>query len=54
LEATGRRIISLKIELPNEKAKKCQMLDVLYVPKLTYNLLSISKATEAGKTINFF
>ena len=27
--------------------------DVLHVPKLSYNLLSASKATEAGKRVEF-
>jgi len=53
LKATGRGIISLKMELPIEKARKCQLLDVLSVPQLTYNLLSVSKAIKAGKTIKF-
>ena len=50
LKATGRGIIYLKMELPNEKVKKCQLLDVLYVPQLPFNLLSVSKATEADKS----
>ena len=32
----------------------CQLHDVLYVPKLSYNLLSVTKATEAGKKVKFY
>ena len=30
-----------------------RLSDVLYVPILAYNLLSVAKATEAGKTVTF-
>ena len=29
------------------------MRDVLYVPKLSYNLLSVTKTSESGKIIKF-
>ncbi len=29
------------------------MSDVLYVPQLSYNLLSMSKATQSGKEVKF-
>ena len=29
------------------------MVDVLYVPKLSYGLLGVSKAAESGKTTKF-
>jgi len=29
------------------------LIDVLYVPSLAYNLLSVARATEAGKTVKF-
>ena len=45
LEATGRGNVSLTMNLPNG-AHKCRLLDVLYVPSLAYNLLSVSKAAE--------
>ena len=34
--------------------KSFKLLDILYVPELSYNLLSIPKATEAGKRIIFY
>ena len=33
--------------------RKCKLIDVLYVPELTYNLLSVSKAVEKGITVTF-
>ena len=53
LEATGRGIVVLKMKLPQGKSMKCKLHDVLYVPMLSYNLLSVSKVTEFGKTISF-
>ncbi len=41
------------MKLPNKKWNECRLLDVLYVPKLSYNLLSISKATELGNSTDF-
>ena len=35
------------------KTRQCYLSDVLYVPKLSYNLLSVSKATELGKRVEF-
>ena len=53
LKATGRGIISLNMKLSDDKLNKCRLLDVLYVPKLSYNLLSVSKVTDLGKTTDF-
>ena len=43
----------LSLVLPGGITNGCQLHDVLYVPDLSYNLLSISKMTEAGKKVNF-
>ena len=53
LEATGKGIVSLDMRLPDGKTKRCVLRDVLYVPKLSYNLLSVTKASESGKVIKF-
>lgn len=53
LEATGRGTVHVEMKLPNNKTKRCKLLDVLHVPKLSYNLLSVSKAAEAGKITEF-
>lgn len=52
LKATGRGKVTLRMNLPMGKLK-CTLSDVLLVPKLAYNLFSVSKATEAGKTTEF-
>ena len=33
-----------------EKGKMCNLSDVLYVPKVSYNLLSMSKSTDTIKS----
>ena len=53
LMATSRGTVSMEMKLPNNKTRRCKLLDVLYVPNLSYNLLSVSKAAEAGKVTNF-
>ena len=53
LEATGHGTVVLEMKLPDGTTKKCNLRNVLYVPKLAYNLLSVSKATETGKTTRF-
>ena len=52
LEATGQGNVSLTMNLLNG-VHKCRLLDVLYVPSLAYNLLSVSKAAEKGKETVF-
>jgi hypothetical protein len=52
--ATGRGVVKTEIESPNgQKGKSCVLQDVLYVPSVSYNLVSVSKATESGKTVKF-
>ena len=41
------------MELPDGTTKVCKLNDVLYVPKLSYNLLSVPRAAKAGKTAKF-
>ena len=48
LKASGRGAVTLFTFLPGGKHTKCKLQNVLLVPKLSYNLLSVSKATEAG------
>ena len=45
LNATGRGTVTLLTLLPGGKHKKCKLKDVLVVPQLSYNLISVSKAT---------
>lgn len=53
LEATDTGTVILEMLLPDGSSKKCKLKDVLYVPKLSYSLLSVSKAAEAGKITKF-
>lgn len=45
LKTTGRGTVVLDLELSNGHAKKCTLTDVLYVPELSFSLVSIAKAT---------
>ena len=53
LEATGQGTVPLEMTLPDAKTKRCIFHSVLYVPKLSYYLLSVTKASESGKVIKF-
>lgn len=55
VKATGRgKNRHRAVESPNsQKSKSCVLQDVLYVPCLSYNLVSVSKATKSGKTVKF-
>ena len=53
LDATGQGTVSLVMRLPDGKIQRCVLHSVLYVPKLSYNLLSVTKASESGKIIKF-
>ena len=46
-------VVMLTSALPSEDSKKCNLLTVLYVPRLCYNLFSVSVTTEHGKTVRF-
>ena len=51
LNATGCSVI---VMLESDSLKrKCKFYDVLYVPELTYNLLSVSKAVDKGISFTF-
>ena len=50
LEATGRGVVDVQLILPNSQTKKKQLCDVLYVPGFSYNLLSIAKLMDTGKS----
>ena len=53
LKAIGSGVVSLKMKLPNSTSSRCNVQDVLYVPALSYNLLSVAKAAESGKVTEF-
>ena len=53
LEALGREVVPLKMNLPSGSSEKCNLLDVLYIPGLSYDLVSVAKAAERGKVNEF-
>ena len=46
LKAVGRGSVTLELELSKDRVKKCKLHDVLYVPNLSFNLLSVAKASD--------
>lgn len=42
------------MKMSDTKKQRCKLHDVLYVQELSFNLLSVLKITEAGKTLKFF
>ena len=48
--ASGTVILTLK---SGSLKRKCKFYDVLYVPELTYNLMSVSKAVGKGVSFTF-
>ena len=53
LTAVGRDEVVLDMVLPNGESKSCTLHDVLYVPKLSYNHLSVAKGSQRGKIVKF-
>ena len=53
VKATWKGIVLLKIAIGHYQIQRCELKSVLFVPELSYNLLSVSKITKAGKIINF-
>ena len=53
LKAEGSGTITLEVDKSDRKQKTCTLKDVMYVPDLSYNLFSVSRATKAGKTVDF-
>ena len=53
LEAVGRGTVYLTLNLPEGKTCQRKLRDVLYVPRLAYNLVSVSKVADTGKTTKF-
>jgi len=53
--AIGRGEVVLDMVLPNGacESKSCTLHDDFYVPKLTYNLISVTKASQTGKIVKF-
>ena len=52
-KATGKGTVLLQIATGQYQIQRCELEDVLFVPELSYNLLSDSKIAKAGKIIKF-
>ncbi|KAL5494293.1 hypothetical protein EMCRGX_G015594 [Ephydatia muelleri] len=53
LTAVGRGDVVLNMECPSSKSESCTLHDVLYVPELSYNLVSVAKVSQKGKIVKF-
>ena len=53
LKVVGCGKVRLLMRLPGDKVKRCVLHDVLHVPDLSCNLVSVSKVSEKGKVTEF-
>ena len=53
LTAEARGTVKLSLKCGRNRYRKCNLYEVLYVPKLSCNLLSVSKTTERGNEVKF-
>ena len=53
VDTIGRGVVVLSSILPSGRSKRCKLHSVLYVPRLSYNLFSVSAATGREKTVRF-
>ena len=53
LGVAGEGTVDMDMLLNDGVRRGCALKKVLYVPKLAYNLVSVSRAAEAGKTVHF-
>ena len=53
VEATGRGTVALEVTSMDGQASRCKLHEVLYVPDLSYDLISVSKKAKAWKMIDF-
>ncbi len=53
LEAVGRGTVSWILKLPGGQLKQSRLENALHVPDLSYNLISVSKVSEARKMTKF-
>ena len=53
VKAVGRGVVLLRISTDNVEINKCKLQDVLYVPKLLFNLLTVVASAKAGMLVQF-
>ena len=54
LKAIGKGDVMVKSRVKNSKTYRCNLHDVLLVPDLAYNLISVAAIAKAGKQTEFF
>ena len=54
LEGRGRGTVVLRMQTDHGKYRNVKLYDVLFVPGLAYNLVSVTKASKGGLTTMFF
>ena len=50
LDVIGQGTVSMDMVLGNGGRRRCIVKKVLYIPKLDYNLISVSRAVQSGKS----
>ena len=53
VKAVGISTIKMNLNLPDGEQTLCLLQEVLYVPELAFNLISLSKITQSGLTVVF-
>ena len=53
IKSAGCGTVKIQLAQKNGSYLDCTLYDVLYVPELSFNLLSISRITDRGKTVTF-
>lgn len=53
VDAVGRGTVTMDCKLPSGRVKRCNLIEVLHVPNLSYNLFSVPATTKRGKTVCF-
>ena len=52
-EGPAEKTVKLDVILPSGNTQKCRLENVLFFSKLSFSLLSVSKASESGKAMKF-
>ena len=53
LDVAGEGTVYMDMVLSDGGRRRCALKKVLYVPKLAYNLISVSRAAQSGKSVIF-
>ena len=53
LDAVGKGKVKVCVKSTGGRTVRCELRDVLYVPDLRFNLLSVSKVVKGGKSVKF-